>query len=128
MEEINFQLKVNMSELQYNFRTMEKWAVYFLFPKMMLTIVLIYGNHKHLRMTKIQLIDIHMSQVLIFNYFLHFCGRGPGRTLLFQLLKNPEFRKLRVAHFRELPLFFFSPITLNFSSDPNRVFSVSVLK
>ncbi len=75
MEEINFQLKVNMSELQYNFRTMEKWAVYFLFPKMMLTIVLIYGNHKHLRMTKIQLIDIHMSQVLIFNYFVLFLNQ-----------------------------------------------------
>ncbi len=35
-----------------------------------------------------------------------------------------EFPELRVAHFRELPLFFFSAMTLNFSSDPNRVFSV----
>jgi len=73
--EIDFLLKANMFVLLYNFRTMEMWAAFSLFPKMMWKDVLIYGSRKHLKMIEIRLIDIQKILVQTFNDFVLFLNQ-----------------------------------------------------
>ena len=75
MGEIDFLLKANMFVLLYNFRTMEMWAAFSLFPKKMWKDVLVYGSRKHLKMIKIRLIDIQKILVQTFNDFVLFLNQ-----------------------------------------------------